>query len=287
MTRAFRSERGRELVHARYRRLLDAAPLRCEELRLATREGETFVLAAGAADLPPLLLFHGGATTSAMWLDDLPLLTQHFRVYAIDMIGEPGFSAESRPPMQGERHALWLDDVWSALGLASARIAAASQGAWLALYYAVRRPARVHSLGLVAPAGITRQRISMALRVAPLMLLGDWGRRRAVDWVMGLQAGQLPSEGRAFHDFFVLTQAHFAHRTSFIPVLEDAQLACLRMPLLAIVGARDVAFHTAKTVRRLKTLVPHARIICHPDAGHGLLDYAGTLLNFFHEYDQG
>ncbi|HXC60869.1 MAG TPA: alpha/beta hydrolase, partial [Steroidobacteraceae bacterium] len=218
MTGTFHSERGRQLVHAQYRRLLDAAPLRCEELRIPTREGETFVLAAGAADLPPLLLFHGGATTSAMWLDDLPLLTQHLRVYAVDMIGEPGFSAASRPSMQGERHALWLDDVWSALGLAGAHIAGASQGAWLALDYAARRASRVHSLGLVAPAGITRQRISMALRVAPLMMLGDWGRRRAVDWVMGVQAARLPAEAQAFHDFFVLTQAHFAHRTSFIPV---------------------------------------------------------------------
>ena len=104
---------------------------------------------------------------------------------------------------------------------------------------------------------------------------------------MGLQARQLPSEGRAFHDFFVLTQKHFAHRISFIPVLKDAQLAALKMPLLAIVGARDVAFHTAKSLRRLQTHVPHAQIICRPDVGHGMLDYAGTLLDFFRGHGRG
>jgi pimeloyl-ACP methyl ester carboxylesterase len=281
MARVFRSERGRQLVHEQYRRLLDAAPLRCEELSVLTREGSTFVLASGSQSNPPLLLFHGGATTSAMWLGDLPRLTQHFRVYAVDMIGEPGFSAASRPSMQGEAHALWLDDVWNALGLAQARFAGASQGAWLALDYAIRRPGRVHSLALVAPAGITRQRISMAVRVAPLMLLGDWGRRRAVEWVMGLKAAQLPAEGRIFHDFFLLTQAHFAHRTSFIPVFSAAQLAALKVPVLALVGARDVAFRTATTLRRLEACIPHAQVICHPNAGHALLNYTPALLDFF------
>jgi pimeloyl-ACP methyl ester carboxylesterase len=281
MTGVFRSERGRQLVHERYRQLLDAAPLRCEELHISTREGDTFVLASGAGTHPPLLLFHGGATCSAMWLNDLPLLSRHFRVYAIDMIGEPGLSAPSRPSMQGEAHALWLDDVWDALDLTQARIAGTSQGGWLALDYAIRRPARVQSLALVAPAGIARQRISMALRVAPLMLLGGWGRRRAVEYVMGMRADQLPREARAFHDFFLLTQAHFAHRTTFIPVFDAVQLASLKPPVLAIVGARDVAFRSATTLRRLMACVPQAQVICQPDSGHGITDYAPTLRDFF------
>jgi pimeloyl-ACP methyl ester carboxylesterase len=281
MARVFRSDRGRQLVQERYRQLLDAAPLRCDELRISTREGDTFVLTAGADTLPPLLLFHGGATCSAMWLNDLPLLSQHFRVHAIDMIGEPGFSAPSRPPMRGEAHALWLDEVWNALGLTQARIAAASQGGWLALDYAIRRPQRVQSLALVAPAGVTRQRVGMALRVAPLMMFGEWGRRRVVEYVMGGRADDLPREARAFFEFFLLTQAHFAHRTSFIPVFDDAQLASLKVPVLAIVGARDVVFRSANTLRRLKARVAHAQTICRPEAGHGLTDYAVTLRDFF------
>jgi pimeloyl-ACP methyl ester carboxylesterase len=281
MAGVFRSERGRQLVHKRYRQLLDGTSVRYEALHVSTREGDTFVLASGSGSSPPLLLFHGGATTSAMWLDVLPPLTQRFRVYAIDMIGEPGFSAPSRPSMRGDSHALWLDDVCDALDLTNARIAGASQGGWLALDYAIRRPSRVQSLALVAPAGIARQRISMALRVAPLMLLGDWGRRRAVDWVMGLCGEQLAPEGRAFYEFFLLTQAHFSHRTSFIPVFDDVQLGSLKLPVFALVGAHDVAFRTATTLRRLRALVPRARIICRPDAGHAHMDFGQDLLDFF------
>jgi hypothetical protein len=46
-----------------------------------------------------------------MWMADVAAWAAHFRVYAIDMIGEPGLSARSRPPLHSEAHALWLDDV--------------------------------------------------------------------------------------------------------------------------------------------------------------------------------
>lgn len=281
MARVFRSDRGQRLVHESYRRLLDIAPVRYEQRHVATREGDTFVLTCGVGTRPPLVLFHGGATSSAMWLNDLPLLSQHFHVHAVDMIGEPGFSAPSRPSMRGEAHALWLDDVWNALGLSRPRIAAASQGGWLALDYAIRRPDRVQSLALVAPAGIARQRIGMALRVAPLMLLGNWGRRRAVEYVMGMRADELPREARAFFDFFLLTQAHFAHRTTFIPVFDDVQLASMKLPVLAMVGARDVVFRSATTLRRLQSCMPRAQLLCQKEAGHGLIGYAATLRDFF------
>ena len=61
MSRAvFKSQAGEQAVHALYRQVLDGWFGPREELRLPTREGETFVVACGAADLPPLVLLHGG-----------------------------------------------------------------------------------------------------------------------------------------------------------------------------------------------------------------------------------
>ena len=280
MARVFRSDRGMALVHEKYLSLLRDCPLSCEEIRLPTCEGETFVLACGRPAAPPLVLFHGGSTTSAMWLGDLPVWAEHFRVYAVDMIGEPGFSAPSRPPLKTEDHAFWLDDVWIGLGISRAPIVGASQGGWLALDYAIRRQPKVQSLVLLAPGGISRQRIGMSLKVAPLLLLGSWGRRKAVNWAMGLQRNDLTAEYEAFFNFFLLTQAHFAYRMNLLPVFTDEMLGILRLPILAIVGGKDVAFRSAETRRRLKTCVPQSRVIYLPEAGHGLQDHASTILDF-------
>jgi pimeloyl-ACP methyl ester carboxylesterase len=63
-------------------------PVPCEHLRIPTHEGETFVVASGRKDAPPLLLFHGSGTNSAIWMDDIASWAEHFRVDAVDVIGE-------------------------------------------------------------------------------------------------------------------------------------------------------------------------------------------------------
>jgi pimeloyl-ACP methyl ester carboxylesterase len=69
---------------------------------------------------------------SAMWMGDVAAWAKHFRVYAVDIIGDAGFSAPSRPPLASEAHALWLDDVVQALSLAHTSMAGVSFGGWLA-----------------------------------------------------------------------------------------------------------------------------------------------------------
>ena len=73
----------------------------------------------------------------------LVAFSRDYRVYAVDMIGEPGFSAETRPPLASDAHAAWLDDVWRALGVARASVVGVSLGGWLAADYAIRRPHHV------------------------------------------------------------------------------------------------------------------------------------------------
>ena len=133
MTTLYKSEDGERLVQQRYQEFLAHWPAPNKQFRVPTREGDTFVVACGNETAPPLLLFHGGGTNSAMWIDAVALWAAHFRVYAIDMIGESGLSSPSRPSFVSEAYALWLDDVMQALSLERASIVGASLGGWLAL----------------------------------------------------------------------------------------------------------------------------------------------------------
>ena len=105
------------------------------QFRVPTREGETFIVACGDENAPPLMLLHGGMANSAMWMGDVAAWAEHFRVYAVDVIGEAGLSAPSRPPLASEAHALWLDDVMQALlaraGIVSRRVAGGMAGVGL------------------------------------------------------------------------------------------------------------------------------------------------------------
>jgi pimeloyl-ACP methyl ester carboxylesterase len=74
------------------------------------------------------VLFHGSGTNSGAWIRDVAEWARRYRVYAVDMIGEPGFSAASRPSLRSDDYIAWLDDVWRQLGLTRASVVGVSLG---------------------------------------------------------------------------------------------------------------------------------------------------------------
>ena len=90
MSSVYRSETGRDLVQARYRELLGRWPAGTRQLRVPTREGETFVVSCGPGDAPPVVMLQGSGANAAMWLPDIEAYAQRLRLYAVDVIGEPG-----------------------------------------------------------------------------------------------------------------------------------------------------------------------------------------------------
>lgn len=280
MTKIYRSQEGAEAVHERYTAILSRWPVENEQRRLATRAGETFVVACGPTEAPPVLLFHGAGTNSFMWMGDAAAWAEHFRLYAVDMIGQPGFSAPARPLLHSDGYALWLDDVLSALKLDKVSIVGASMGGWLALDYGTRRPERVTSLALLCPAGVGRQRLGYLAKILPLMALGEWGRQRAVRFVMGPMPDVDTARYAAFADFFSLLLKHFMPEKIMLPIFDDAALRRLTMPVMAIVGGKDVLLDSDDTRRRLEANVPQAEIRYFPDKGHGITGQTGPILDF-------
>jgi pimeloyl-ACP methyl ester carboxylesterase len=276
----YRTEAGAQLIAQRYREFLQFWPQPNRQFHVATRYGATFVVTCGQDDAPPLLLLHGAGSNSAMWIADAPAWSARFKLYAIDVIGEPGFSAESRPPMKSDAFALWLDDVLQGLEIDRFSMIGISLGGWLALDYARRRPARVDRLVLMVPAGIGRQRWSLLFKVLPLLLLGDWGRRKALQIVIG-PAPANSGDGRpSYRDFMALVQRHFRPRMERMPVFADAALRLLRMPVLAILGGKDAILDSAETKQRLERLSPHAAIRYLPEQGHGVFGERAAILQF-------
>jgi pimeloyl-ACP methyl ester carboxylesterase len=279
MGEIFKTEEGRAAVHARYRELLVYWPTANDHLRLPTREGETFVIASGSEDAPSLVLLHGAQANALTWMGDVAAWSQHFRVYAVDVIGDVGLSAPSRPSLETDAYALWLDDVLAGLGVERAAFVGLSLGGFIALDYAIRRPEMVSALALLCPAGIGRQKNLLA-RAFPLLFLGAWGQRKLREMVFG-PAPKTPSPAaQAFGGCFALIHQHARRRMVKIPLASDAALSGLAMPVMAVVGGRDVLIDSADTRRRLERHAPGAEVRFLPDAYHLLPSQTGPVVDF-------
>lgn len=274
----YRSLSGQRAVERSYREHLQrwAVPLR--DRIVATREGNTFVLDCGSTDAPPVVLLHGAGSNSAIWQADASRWSLTHRLYMVDLVGEPGLSAPSRPPLDSDAFALWLDDVLDRLGVDAAGFVGVSLGGWLATDYAIRRPGRVQRLALRAPGGIGRQRYGAVLAALALMPFGERGTRRALRITLG--PGRIPDP---VIDYMLLIQRSYRPRHDTLPVFSDDDLKAIVAPLFVVLGARDRMLNSHETAARLTRLQPAAAVNLLAGAGHGLFDDGNDLHTFLNQ----
>ncbi|MET9290740.1 alpha/beta fold hydrolase [Streptomyces sp. NPDC003077] len=279
MNTIYKSEVGAKELRRRYQAGLDAWPVPAEHIRVPTPEGETFVVVSGPEDAPPVLLLHGSGSNTSMWLRDVASWAQHFRTYALDLIGEPGLSAPSRPPLASDAYALWLDEVLDDLGVESTSVVGMSLGGWVGLDYAIRRPERVTRLALLCPGGVGRQRMGGVVKALLLRPFGRWGMRRSVVGLAGLD----PAHGPDVLDHVMLTFEQFRPRTERLPIFPDEVLSRLTLPMMVTVGARDAMFDSQGTARRIRQCVPHATVNVLPEVGHSIFGQTESILAFLRD----
>jgi pimeloyl-ACP methyl ester carboxylesterase len=277
MTAIWKTPEAGQAVLERYGQFLAHWPQPSAQLRIPTSEGETFVVASGKPDGPAVVLLHGSATNAVVWMRDAAVLGERFRVFAVDMIGEPGLSAPSRPPLASGAYHRWLDEVITGLGLERAALVGISLGGWLALEYATRRPERVSAMALLCPGGVGRHK-NVLFWAAPLLLLGPWGRRRFMQRIGAPQpTGEVTPAMKAFAAFSEMIYASFKVRRERLPGFSDAALQRLVMPVLAILGGRDVFIDSPGTRARLTANLPHADVRYLPEASHFLMGHTSEI----------
>lgn len=275
----FRSAAGRAGVHDAYRRLIATHLPSLQQHTVRTSAGDTFVLTAGPAGAPAVLLLHGSGSVAASWGPVMTTLGRTHRVHAVDLPGEPGLSAPVRLPLARGVHADWLREVAACLQADVATVAGTSLGAWVGLDYAVAHPAAVRELVLFSPSGLGPRKIGPLLLAAALGALGDRGRRRALGHLLG--PGR-PPWSDAFHqdlgELALATFRHFRPRTDDIPVFTDEDLRSLPAALTVVLGARDRMLHAERAARRLEQLDIPGTFHLLPGQGH-LVPHAPYLQN--------
>ncbi|MGW5452410.1 alpha/beta fold hydrolase [Nocardia sp. NPDC003979] len=275
MTTIYTSEHGRERIAQRYREHLAGWPVPWEQRLVPTAAGETFVLVCGPADAPPLVLLHGSGSNASAWRGDISEWAAHFRVYAVDLPGEPGFSAPTRLALDTDACAHWLDEVLDGLGLDTVSMTGMSLGGWTALDYVTRRPGRVGALALLCPGGLGRHRYGWLVKAVGLRLLGRHSVRDMARTGLGLTG---PAAEEILDDV-ELVFTHFSARSGNLPRFSDTQLRSVGIPVLVIVGERDALFDSAGTARRARALAD-AQVRLLPGVGHAVLGQSEAVRHF-------
>jgi 3-oxoadipate enol-lactonase len=215
------------------------------------RAGDVIVRYIVSGHGPPLILLHGLSCSVGWWGRNIVPLSEHFRVYAVDLIRFRG--PPPRPPFSlGEaarRMAAWM----TAVGLDHAFVAGHSMGGHIAAELAADHPSLVDRLVLVAPAVLfpTAQ---------PKLSLDHFVRtRRFVPFSL------LPL---LLQDALTLGPQFLwkASRALFVRDIRH-KLATIHSPTLLVWGARDGIFSVIQAAN-VRTLLPDCELRIFPRAGH-------------------
>ena len=166
----FKKPEDRDRFFAAYEATLALWPVPVESITVPTRFGPTHINVCGPADAPPLVLLTGQGASSMIWYPNVATLSQAFRLYALDIIGDIGKSVLTQPKLTGQDYAPWLGDVFDELQLGQVHIAGLSFGGFIALKLALTSPERIRRLVLMAPAGLLSLRPTFFLRMAAMFL---------------------------------------------------------------------------------------------------------------------
>lgn len=139
MSTLFVNEAARAKVESWYGVFRESLTVPVEPRVVVTPMGRTHLLVAGPVDAPPLVCLHGALASSAHVLPELGRLVQHYRVYALDVIGQSVMSADTRLELRDDSYGRWVSAVCAALGLARVNLLGVSWGGFVAMVPPVSR----------------------------------------------------------------------------------------------------------------------------------------------------
>jgi len=246
-----------------------------ETLDVSTSFGVSRVYRYGPSEGPPIVLLHGFNSTSVPWGPFLAAFASANPVYAVDALGEAGGSVQTAPFRDAVDRARALDETLAGLGLTGAHLVGSSAGGWLGMTLVVHAPERVATLSLLEPTTVTSQYsfgVIWRSLVAGL-LRSDRLMRRMLVFSMGRDALDRPDARVVF-----LGVKTYRLRLPMLVPPSESDLRAVRVPVLAVFGARNVVHDATSAAARLRRLIPDAEVELWPDVGHDLGQFDDTRL---------
>ncbi|MDV6302055.1 MULTISPECIES: alpha/beta fold hydrolase [Rhodococcus] len=250
-----------------YDRVLLKWPADTHAIDVKTVHGTTRINACGPADGPALVLLPGAGATSTVWFANVESLSQHYRVYGVDLMGDVGRSVPGKQSIDSVDELLnWVTAVLDALDLRTAALCGHSYGAMIALAFSLRSESRVDALTLLDPNScFGSMSPRYLLHALPILLRPNENRqRRFVAWETdGLE---MDSD---WLDVLALGAAHFPTAKTIVPKRpKPAEFENFDVRTTVVLAGKAKVHNAARVESAVHAVLPTARTVLLENATH-------------------
>ena len=259
-------------------------PVPYEDVYVDTQYGKVHVVVSGLPDAPAIFLLHASGVSSWSWKYNVAELSQNYRTYAIDLIGDAGkseFTSLEHIMKDSRDQAVLYTEIADKLGIEKAYVVGASEGGFIGTNFALHAPERVEKLALLGPMGYSGAfqsviRITFA-QLFPLKPIQD----STFSWAFS-DSAQLKED---FSEWFPLFMSGY-NSVKVAPLSFSAEeRQSLQVPVMFVFGERDNLVGDPQSARSLVQDISDVRVEI-VDAGHLMgaekpAECSGLILDFF------
>jgi pimeloyl-ACP methyl ester carboxylesterase len=262
----YKSPEVEKRLMAIYNEKMETWPVPYQDVFLETEYGTVHVIVSGSESAPPVLMLHASGVSSWSWKYNAAPLSEKYRLYAVDLIGDAGksrYNSLKNMMRNGRDQAHLYRQITTLLGLEKVRVVGASEGGFIASNFAMYEPDRVEKLVLLAPMGYAGSlqsiiRITIA-QLFPLKAIHDL----TFSWAFS-DDSRLKSE---YSEWFPLVMRGLIPAKVAPLPFQAEERELIRVPVLFVFGKRDNLVGDPENAKRLVQNMPAVRVEI-VDAGH-------------------
>lgn len=275
----YKTKDSREWLENWLEEVLTTNNLAYRKMDLATSLGKTRVLAKNhdRTELEPVVFLPGGRTCGIFWdlNGNLAALYENFRIYLVDVNGQPGLSEGRAPALASDGYGQWLKEVLAGLELNEANFVGASFGGSLIAKLAEVDAGAIKKAFLCNPAGFANITISpknLYYLLAPMILKTPKSVENFMDKIVFHESFKLQKERRAqLAEFLLYTNRNFQMGAENPRPFPDEVLEKLTAPTYLMLDKDDIFIDQSKTYKRARRILPNlVETVWLEKHGHGI-----------------
>lgn len=265
----YKTPNGREKSLELYDRQLLKLGKSFSDIYVHTSFGKTHIVEIGNGNGIPLLVFHGGNSTSAYNLLMCRFLLEDFHVYAVDIIGHPGKSDEVCLSHIGYDYGKWAREVIDKLGYDKMPCFGGSFGGGVLGKLLCVAPEKIEKAVLVVPAGISNALpVSSIKMMIPLLQYRITKKEKFLIKTALYMALDKSILGEDTLDIVKDSFDNVKTKVGMPTNIQEKKLSGYRAPTLVIAAEKDCLFPAKKVLPRAKRIFINCKTYELKGSGH-------------------
>ncbi len=269
MVTIYKKTGSKEKVLALYDQQLKKLNTPYHDIYLDTPFGKTHLVETGNMDGKPLLLFHGGNSTTAYNLLALKFLLKDFHIYAVDTIGHPGRSAEVSLSAKNYEYGKWAGAVIEALGYESMACMGSSFGGGILAKTMCVAPEKITKAVLLVPAGIRNAPAYKSMSMMfPMIMYWITGNDK---WLIKCILPMAISEDNIDEETFKTVKSSIDNvkiKAGMPADVDPAAMKEYKAPALVMAAEKDCLFPADLVLPRAASIIPDCTTHRLKNRGH-------------------